>query len=59
MENDKVKLLWDMNMHTDKVLEHSRPYVVVLEIETRTCKVIACQLDTRVIGKDHEKVNRF
>ena len=28
MENEKVKLLWDVNIHTDKLLEHRRLDVV-------------------------------
>ena len=57
MENDKVKILWDMNIQTDKVLEHSKPDIVILDKETRKCKliVVACPFDTRVIEEEHEK----
>ena len=30
-ENEKVKILWDMSIQTDKTLEYSRPEIVVFE----------------------------
>ena len=61
VENDKVKILWDMKIQTDKVLEHSRPDIVVLEKDQRICKIIdvACPFDTRIIEKEREKVDRY
>ena len=61
MENDKVKTLWDMNIQTDKVLEHSKQDIVILDKETRKCKIIdiACPFDIRMIDKEREKVDRY
>ena len=61
VENDKVKILWDMKIQTDKVLEHSRPDIVVLEKDQRIWKIIdvACPFDTRIIEKEREKVDRY
>ena len=61
VENDKVKTLWDMKIQTDKVLEHSRPDIVVLEKDQRICKIIdvACPFNTRIIEKEREKVDRY
>ena len=61
VENDKVKILWDMKIQTDKVLEHSRPDILVLDKDQRICKIIdvACPFDTRIIEKEREKVDRY
>ena len=60
-ENEKVKILWDMKIQTDKILEHSRPDIVVFEREKRTCKIVdvACPFDTRVVEKEREKVDKY
>ena len=60
-ENEKVKILWDMKIQTDKILEHSRPDIVVFEKEKRTCKIVdvACPFDTRVVEKEREKVDKY
>ena len=61
IENDMVEILWDMKIQTDKVLEHSRPDILVLEKDTRICKIIdvACPFDTRIIEKEREKVDHY
>ena len=60
-ENEKVKILWDMKIQTDKILEHSRPDIVVFEKEKRTCKIVdvASPFDTRVVEKEREKVDKY
>ena len=60
-ENEKVKILWDMKIQTDKILEHSRPDIVVFEKEKRTCKIVdvAFPFDTRVVEKEREKVDKY
>ena len=44
MVNDQVKLLWAFK--TDHLLDHNRPYIVVLEKASRVCQIIdvACPL---------------
>ena len=61
VENDKVKILWDMKIQTDRVLEHSRPDILLLEKDQIICKIIdvACPFDTRIIEKEREKVDRY
>ena len=53
-ENESVKLLWDMQIQTDKVLEHSRPDIVLMDKAKRSVKIIdiACSFDTRVVEKE-------
>ena len=40
VENDKVKILWDFNMQTGHVIEHSRPDMVVVYTIERKCHLI-------------------
>ena len=51
----------DVKVQTDKILEHSRPDIVVFEKEKRTCKIVdvACPFDTRVVEKEREKVDKY
>ena len=60
-ENKTVKILWDMNIQTDKIVEHSRPDIVIFDKSTRSCKIVdvACPFDTRVIMKEKEKVDKY
>ena len=45
-ENDKVKLFWDFNVFTDRVIEARRPDIMVLNKETKECLIV----DTAVPG---------
>ena len=60
-ENEKVKILWDMNIQTEKTQEYSRPDIVVFEKENRSCKIIvvACPFDTQFLEKEREKVVKY
>jgi len=60
-ENDKVKLIWDMKIQTDKVIEHSRPDIILMNKNTRELKIIdvACSFDTRVNEKEQEKITKY
>ena len=40
MENDQVKLLWAFKFQADHLLDHNRPYIVVLEKASRVCQII-------------------
>ena len=37
IETDEIKILWDMRIQTDKVIENSRPDIVVLNKITGKC----------------------
>ena len=52
-----MKILWDCTLQTDKVMEHSRPDIVILDKRPRECALIgiACPFDKRVKEKEQEK----
>lgn len=60
-ENDKVKLFWDFNVFTDRVIEARRPDIMVLNKETKECLIvdIAVPGDTRVNTKEDEKIEKY
>ena len=59
---NKAKIIiWDMKIQTDKILEHSRPDIVILEKNSRSCLIVdvSCPFDTRVLEKEREKIDRY
>ena len=60
-ENEKVKILWDMRIQTDKVMEHFRQDIVVLEKESSHCNIIdvKCHFHTHVVEKEKEEVDKY
>jgi hypothetical protein len=60
-ENESVKILWDMNLYTDHVIEARRPDIVVVNKQEKTCQVIdiAVPLDRRVEIKEDEKCQKY
>ena len=60
-ENDKIKLFWDFNVFTDRVIEARRPDIIVLNKETKECLIvdIAVPGDTRVNTKEDEKIEEY
>ena len=59
IEMDKVKILWDVSIQTDHVIEHRRPDIVVVENNKTALLIdIAVPGDTRVEEKEREKVNK-
>ena len=61
LENDKVKILWDFKIQTDKVIEHSRPDITLIEKDKRVCTMIevTCPFDSRVAEREIEKIERY
>ena len=57
MENDQVKLLWDLRIQGDHRLDHNRPDIVVLEKVSRVGHIIdvACLFDTRIAEKEKKR----
>ena len=60
-ENDEVKLLWDVNIHCDYVLEARRPDIVVVNNQERRRTIIAIAVpgDKRIGEKENEKVEKY
>ncbi|XP_067931050.1 uncharacterized protein [Watersipora subatra] len=61
LENEKVKLLWDFNVQTDKVIEARRPDLILINKETKQCQAIDIVIprDTRVVQKEDEKIGKY
>ena len=61
IENDDVKILWDMNIQCDHVIGARRPDIVVIEKEGKICKIvdIAIPGDSRISEKETEKLEKY
>ena len=61
LENAGTKILWDFYIQTDKVLEHYKPDIVILDKDRRECVIldVACPFDTRVKEKQLEKIQKY
>ena len=61
IETDEIKIFWDMRIQTDKVIENSRPDIVVLNKITRKCVLIdiACPFDTRINEKEQNNIETY
>ena len=57
IDKENVKILWDVNIQTDYIIEHRRPDIVVVDKENNRALVIdiAVPGDTRVNEKDKEQ----
>ena len=61
LENNEVKILWDFNIHTDRVIEARRPDIVVVDkVSSQTMIIdIAVPGDFRVKTKESEKIEKY
>ena len=61
MENDTIKLLWDINVQCDHVIEARRPDIILVDKENKVCTIIdvAVPGDIRVGEKETEKVEKY
>ena len=59
IENDIIKILWDVCIQVDRQIEHRRPDIVVMEKITNKCLIIdvACPVDNNLILKRNEKLD--
>ena len=53
VENDGLKLLWDVNIQCDHIIEARRPDIVVINKQEKSCLII----DIAILGdiRVHEK----
>ena len=60
-ENERYKILWDLNVQTDQVIEARRPDMIVKDKETKFVTIIdfAIPYDTRVNSKEVEKIEKY
>ena len=61
IENDFVKILWDVCIHVDRQKEYRRPNIVVMEKNTKKYLIIdvACPVDNNLILKRNEKLDNY
>ena len=59
IENDIVKILWDVCIQVDRQIEHRRPDIVVMEKNTNKCLTIdvACTIDNNLILQRNQKTD--
>ena len=58
MENDRVKMFWDFNIQTDRVIQHRRLDIVIVHKKERKWQLIdiAVPGNKRVEMKEQEKI---
>ena len=56
-KNDKYKILWDLNIQRDEVIEHRPPDIVCIDKQKRECQIIDFALPTEqnIFIKEQEK----
>ena len=61
VEDDDVKLLWDMNIQCDNVIEARRPDLVLVDKKKKSCVIIdiAVPGDCRIREKEMEKIEKY
>ena len=61
IENDIVKILWDVCIQVDKQIENWRSGIVVMEKNRNKCLIIdiACLVDNNLIPKRNEKLDNY
>ena len=61
VENERVKILWDFNIQTDREMKHRRPDIVVVNKEKNECTIIdvANPGDHNLAQKKFEKLDNY
>ena len=58
VENDEVRITWDMTIYTDKKLEHSRPDITVMQRNTKEWTLIDIAVSAEVSKTEQKKVEK-
>ena len=60
VENEEVKVLWDIDVHCDNVMEPGRPGIALIDKKKQKTKImdIAVPADVRVGEKEKEKMEK-
>ena len=60
-EDEDYKILWDLSIQTDHVIETWRPDLVVMDKKERSCKIIDFSVpgDSRIEGKEKDKIAKY
>ena len=61
LEIDSWKILWDVTIQTDHVIEARRLDMVIIDKAKNECKIIdfACPFDSRMEGKKKDKIKGY
>ena len=61
MEDDDVKLIWDINMECDNVIEARRPDLILVDKKEKLCVIIdvAISSNCRIYDKVIEKIEKY
>ena len=61
VENERCKILWDITIHCDHVIEARRPDIVIVEKESNKAIIvdIASPWDHRGHDKEMEKIEKY
>ena len=60
-KNEDYKILWDISIQTDHVIEARRPDLVVVDKKERSCKIIGFAVpgDSRIEEKEKDKIEKY
>ena len=61
MEDDDVKLIWDINIQCDNVIEARRPDLILVDKKEKLCVIIdvAISSNCRICDKVIEKIEKY
>ena len=61
IENEEVKILWDVMIQCDREIKARKPDIVVVNKNERSCAIIDIAIpgDIRVSEKEKEKIERY
>ena len=61
IENGIVKILWDVCIQVDRQIEHRRPDIVVIVVNTNKCLIIdvACPVGNNLILRRNEELDNY
>ena len=61
VEDDDVKIIWDINTQCDNVIEARRPDLILMNKKAKSCVIIDVSLrgDCRIREKEIEKIEKY
>ena len=61
MEDDDVKLIWNINIQCDTITEARRPDLILVNKKAKSCVIIdvAIPCDCRIHEKEIEKIEKY
>ena len=61
IENEQVKILWDLQIQTNKLVMANQPDIVVVDKHQRTAVVVDVTItsNSNIRKKEHEKLEKY